>query len=107
MTLELREELAQSLDEAQWDWVLPHARRDAAIVVSSALDLLDVGVAIANDDTSRVQRWIETQQIQKPSVAQLSHWNETPSKRFNAIIVQPFVVIQEIPTRPDSDPERR
>jgi hypothetical protein len=103
MTSELREQLAQSLDEAQWNWLLPHVKRDAAIVVSSELDLLDVGVAIANNDTTRVQHWIETQGIQKPSASQLSDWNETPSKRFNAIIVQPFVVIQAISTLPERE----
>ncbi|MBD2578785.1 DUF2288 family protein [Oscillatoria sp. FACHB-1406] len=96
MTVELREEIAQSLDEAQWDWIMPHAKRDAAIVVSPELDLLDVGVAIANNEVSRVQDWIERQLIQKPSLDQLSEWNENPSKRFKAIIVQPYVAIQEM-----------
>lgn len=96
MTVELREELAQSLDEAQWDWLLPHAKRDAAIVVSPELDLLEVGVAIANNDVSLVQYWIDRQLIHKPSVDQLADWNDNPSKRFNALIVQPFVAIQEI-----------
>lgn len=96
MTVELREEIAQSLDEAQWDWIMPHAKRDAAIVVSSELDLLDVGVAIANNEVDRVQDWIEHQLIQKPSLDQLSEWNDNPSKRFKAIIVQPYVAIQEM-----------
>lgn len=96
MTVELREEIAQSLDEAQWDWLVPHVKRDAAIVVSQELDLVDVGVAIANNEVSRVQDWIERQLIQKPSIEQLNDWNDKPSKRFQAIIVQPYVAIQEM-----------
>jgi len=92
---DLRAELAEAMDEAEWNWLAPHARRDSVIVVKRELDLLDVGVAIANDDTSLVQRWIEQTLIHKPSSAQLSDWNLDQSKRFNALIIQPYVLVQE------------
>lgn len=95
MTAELREELAQSLDQAQWDWLMPHAKRDVVIVVSPNLNLLDVGVAIANDNATLVQSWIGTQQVRKPSTDELNAWNKNPDKRFNTLIVQPYVVVQE------------
>jgi Uncharacterized conserved small protein len=47
---DLRAELTASLDEAEWNWLAPHARRDSVIVVEQELDLVDVGLAIANDD---------------------------------------------------------
>lgn len=93
---DLREELAESLDQAEWDWLAPHAKRDSLIVVTAGLDLLDVGVAIANDNVSSVQRWIEESLIQKPSPLQLTAWNQNQSKRFNTLIVQPYVLVQEI-----------
>lgn len=92
---DLRKEIAQSLDEAAWDWLMPHARRDALIVVSPYLDLLDVGVEIAQDNAPQIQSWIAKQLIQKPSVDQLTLWNKTPEKRFKTIILQPFVIVQE------------
>jgi hypothetical protein len=93
---DFREELAQTLDEAEWNWLSPHARRDSLIVVSQKLDLVDVGVAIAQDDASKVTHWIEEALIQKPSPNQLSDWNQNQMKRFNALIVQPYVLVQEI-----------
>ncbi len=92
---DLRAELAEAVDEAEWNWLAPHARRDSVIVVKRELDLLDVGVAIANDDVSLVQGWIEGNLIHKPSSTQLSDWNLDQSKRFNALIVQPYVLVQE------------
>jgi hypothetical protein len=97
MVSNLRQEIAQSLDEAAWDWLMPHARRDALILISPYLDLLDVGVAIATDNTPQIQAWMSEQLIQKPSAEQLTLWNKTPDKRFKAIIIQPFVVAQEQP----------
>jgi len=93
---ELRVELQESIDEAEWGWLEPHARRDSIIVVSPDLDLVDVGIAIASDNTLYVQRWIEEALIQKPSPGQLSNWAQEQSKRFNALIVQPYVLVQEV-----------
>lgn len=93
---DLRAELAESLDEAEWEWLIPHVKRDAVVVVASELDLIDVGVAIANDNVTVVQRWISEELITKPSSTQLSDWNSDRTKRFNTLIVQPYVLVQEL-----------
>lgn len=92
---DLRAELAESLDEAELDWLKPHIQRDVVVVVHQNLDLLDVGVALASDDALSVQHWISEQLIQKPSVEQIVEWNNDQSKRFQALIVQPYVLVQE------------
>jgi len=91
----LRAVLAESLDEAEWEWLIPHVRRDAVVVVAEQMDLLDVGVAIASDNVTSVQQWIDQQLIYKPSATQLSDWNSDRNKRFNTLIVQPYVLVQE------------
>lgn len=92
---DLRAELAGTMGEAEWDWLIPHASRDALVVVDPGLDLLEVGVAIASDNTSSVQRWIEQQLIYKPAADQLQKWNSDRSKRFTALILQPYVLVQD------------
>ncbi|MBD2664400.1 hypothetical protein B6N60_00883 [Richelia sinica FACHB-800] len=94
---DIKTELTQNLDEAEWEWLIPHAQRDAVIVVADGLDLLDVGEAIASDNTASVQLWIDEQLITKPSPAQLGEWNSDRTKRFNALIVEPYVLVQEKP----------
>ncbi|HEY9876273.1 MAG TPA: DUF2288 domain-containing protein [Candidatus Obscuribacterales bacterium] len=93
---DLRAELAEILDEAEWDWLIPHVQRDVVVVVAQGLDLLDVGVAIASDNVSSVQFWIGEQLIAKPSPAQMQDWNADGNKKFQALIVQPYVLVQEI-----------
>lgn len=92
---DLRAELKQNLDEAEWDWLIPHAQRDAIIVVADGLDLLDVGEAIASDNIPSVQNWIDEQLLVKPTPEQLGIWNSDRTKRFNALIVEPYVLVQE------------
>jgi len=57
--------------------------------------LLDVGVAIASDNVSSVRVDGGEQLIYKPSAAQLADWNGDRTKRFNTLIVQPYVLVQE------------
>ncbi|MBW4645266.1 MAG: DUF2288 domain-containing protein [Goleter apudmare HA4340-LM2] len=91
---DLRAELAENLDEAEWEWLIPHLERDAVILVTGELNLLDVGVAIAGDQVSQVQQWIDQQLITKPSETQLGEWKDQPQKWFCTLIVQPYVLVQ-------------
>ncbi len=93
---DLRAELTEILDEAEWEWLIPHVQRDAVILVVPELSLLDVGVAIASDKIPSVQQWIDEQLITKPTTVQVGEWNCNRSKRFNTLIVQPYVLAQEI-----------
>lgn len=96
---DIKSRLVENLDVAEWDWLVPHVKRDALVVVNPDLDLLDVGVAIASDNVSSVQRWISEALIAKPSPEQLSDWNQNRTKKFDTIIVDPFVLVQESSTQ--------
>lgn len=93
---DIRAELEEMLDEAEWNWLQPHADRQALVVVGQELDLIEVGVAIASDNVQSVQHWMGEQLIYKPSPEQVADWNGNRSKRFNTLIVQPFVLVQEL-----------
>ena len=92
---DLRAELAKMVDEAEWDWLMPHAQRDAIVLVTADLDLVEVGVAIVNDNVSTVDQWITEQLLYKPSPEQLADWAGDRNRRFNALIVQPYVLVQD------------
>ena len=63
---DIRAQLAENLDVAEWNWLVPHVKRDAVVIIHQELDLLDVGVAIASDQTSSVQDWISRELIYQP-----------------------------------------
>lgn len=90
----VREQLIEELASVEWSTLIPHAKRDAVIVVNKGLDLLDVGEAIAKDDSTTVGSWISEQLIHKPNANELTAWNNEPTKQFMTLIVQPFVVVQ-------------
>jgi hypothetical protein len=95
-TPDLRSQLEKSIDAATWEWLMPHNERDVIIWVDQSIDLLEVALAIAQDQTQAVQHWIAEQVIAKPSEVQKSRWSARDADfQFSALIVQPYVLIQE------------
>jgi len=94
MSEDLHAELTEMMGPVQWEWLKPHVQRDAVVIVNEQLKLPDVGVAIATNNTQSVERWISEQLIVKPNAEQLVIWS-SENKRFNSLIVQPYVLIQQ------------
>ncbi len=93
--LPTKEELALSLDEAEWDWLRAHLERGGLIVVAPELDLVEAGLEVAGNNTVAIQGWIATGRLAKPSLEQTAAWDMNKGKRFRSLIVSPFVLIQE------------
>jgi hypothetical protein len=56
---------------------------------------VEVGMAIATDDSTRVRRWIEEQFLVKPTPETIENWDAY--QRFQALIVQPYILIKDLP----------
>ncbi|NEP17451.1 MAG: DUF2288 domain-containing protein [Leptolyngbya sp. SIO4C1] len=93
MTQELKQELTSMVGPAAWEWLKPHASRDAILIVDPKLDLVEVGLALATDNVQSVQRWIGEALLTKPTSEQLQTWGS--SKRFESLIIQPYVLVQD------------
>ena len=91
---DLRADLAEMLDQAEWGWLEEHAKRGRVIVVAPNLDLIEVGVAIAEDNVTAVQQWMEDGWISHPTEEQISVWNQDKTQNFPSLIVQPFVLLK-------------
>ena len=79
-----------------WHDLKTHLERDAIIVVNSNLDLSDVAVSLSEDRAGVVEGWILKSLLVKPSAEQVRAWNGMPTKEFHFLIVQPYVLIQEM-----------
>lgn len=79
-----------------WHDLKDHLERGAIIVVDPDLDLREVADHIAGDHVAIVQDWIKEAKIGKPTAPQIQAWDEAPTKEFNFLIVQPYVLVQEL-----------
>ncbi len=89
----LEESLKKTLDEAEWAWLAPHAKRGVLVWVSAQLDLLEVGVALAQDNKAKVQEWLQKGLLTKHSPGDTETQDPSPEERFMCLIVEPFVLV--------------
>lgn len=94
MSDELRAHLANEIHRVDWKPLAPHARRGGLILVDAQLDLVDVALAVALDDSASVREWMERRQLAKPAEAQIDSWQDDTEERFTILIVQPYVLVQ-------------
>ncbi|MDX2481532.1 MAG: DUF2288 domain-containing protein [Desulfuromusa sp.] len=90
------ESFKRDLAEVNWRELKIHLQRDAIIIVAAELDLIEVGVAVADDDKALVEAWIAASQLGKPTDKQLEGWEQESDKLFQMLIVQPFILVQGV-----------
>lgn len=88
------ESFRRDLADVNWRELRIHLQRDAIIIVADELDLIDVGVAVAEDNKNLVEKWIAANQLGKPNEQQLENWEREPDTSFQMLIVQPFILVQ-------------
>lgn len=89
------EKLAKYTGDVDWSYLKPHFDSGALLYVDSTLDLTTVGEAFSNDESGKVQAWLKTGDLVKPSEPHAVHWEESGA-RFMALVVSPFVLIQPL-----------
>lgn len=81
-----------------WQEMQPHFARGAVVRVSPELDLIEVGAAMAADEAETLSRWIRDGRVGRATETEARDWNAR-SPLFWAIVVAPWVLVQEIPSR--------
>ncbi len=96
----LRQKLKGEIQQTVWVDLMQHVLRDAVFMVRDDLKLLDVAVAVAEDDTEKVAEWVTSQKMARPSKLEIEARGATVSDKFDFIICAPFVLVQ--PARQES-----
>lgn len=89
----MREGIAETKGAVFWTDLQAHIARDAVIIADEHLDLVDVGMAFATNDTKSVEAWIHAGRLQKPSAEDIARWSLATNLTFTSVVVQPFVLI--------------
>ncbi|MCK4502102.1 MAG: DUF2288 family protein [Desulfuromonadales bacterium] len=90
------ESFKSDIAEITWRELKIHLQRDSIITVAAEIDIIAVAVAVADDDSSKVEGWIAAEQIGKPTEVQLEDWQRDQNVTFRMLIVQPYILIQEV-----------
>ena len=92
----LRAKLNGETAKVGWAEMQRHHARGVVVSVAGELDLLDVAVAMAQDDGARVGQWMQSGQVGKVSDEQAQDWLARDPVLWS-VVVAPWVLVQERP----------
>ncbi len=94
-TKELKNSLKTESGELKWQELEPHFARGAIRVISNKLNLIDVAVDIAQNNTDVISEKLSNNNLSEPSDSQATLWHKNNASFF-CVVVAPFVLIQEL-----------
>ena len=89
------EKLEKYTGQVDWQYLKPHFDSGALLYVDPKLSITEVGQALADDDKNKIQDWLKSGDLVKPSEPHAAWWQENPQD-FTALVVSPFVLMQPL-----------
>jgi hypothetical protein len=96
MKNELLENFEKELDQTEWLLLEPHHNKETLYYISNGIELTEVAMKIAQDDVKAIKQYLDQSTMSKPTSDQIKLWKEEPLKQFNFLIIQPYVIFNEI-----------
>ncbi|WP_440996524.1 DUF2288 domain-containing protein [Arhodomonas sp. SL1] len=90
----LRERLNAETGRIRWSELERHFARGATVTVAPDLDLVEVAVCFVDDDTDRVQSWLERGEVARTGDDEARRWSAVDAELW-AVVVPPWVLVQE------------
>ncbi|MFP6684176.1 MAG: DUF2288 family protein [Polyangiaceae bacterium] len=94
MTDELHARIASEIGPVFWRDLRAHAARNGLILVAADLDLEGVARAVVDDDSAKIERWLQSGLLSRPKPAQIQTWDAALDTPFRSVVVQPFALAQ-------------
>lgn len=99
--VDLRAKLNSETAKIAWPELERHFARGVVVLVAPGLDLVEVAHAMARDDSAALAQWMQAGQVTRAEAEQARDWHGRRAE-FWAVVVAPWVVIQETQLRLDS-----
>lgn len=90
----IKKKLEGEVGSACWSVLKPHFLRGAIITIAPDLDIIDVGVSLATDDSAQIEEWMNGGKITKPSQSDAEEW-EKAGTEVTTLVISPFVLVQQ------------
>lgn len=95
---DLRAKLHSETAKIGWAELERHFARGVVVAVAPELDLIDVAQTLACDDSATLAAWMQAGQVTRAEAEQARDWHAREAV-FWAVVVAPWVVIQEVQPR--------
>ena len=93
----LRAKLNLETAQLQWPELERHFARGNVIKVAAGMDMLEVALNVAENNTAMVQAWLANGRIARADMPDAEDWHAR-QPAFWAVVVAPWVLVQEVVT---------
>jgi len=93
----LRAKLNLETARLQWPELERHFARGNVIKVAAGMDLVEVALNVAENNTAMVQAWLADGRIARADIPDAEDWHAR-QPAFWAVVVAPWVLVQEVVT---------
>lgn len=90
----LRDKLNAETGKLSWEELQRHFARGVVVVVGGELDLIDVAVKMALDDSAAFEAWLCAGTVQRAGAEHAERWRRDAPQMW-AVVVAPWVLVQE------------
>lgn len=84
-----------------WQEITPHFARGHVINVDPSIDLIAVAAAFAKDRQDRVKEWLDASLVERANDTHARRWEDVQPEMW-AVVVRPWVLVQETASQEDS-----
>ena len=92
---ELRRRLNSETSKLRWTELQRHYAGGNVVAVDNSLDLIEVAVGIAQDDTESVKKWMADGRLARLGDIQAAAWLQSDVELW-AVVVKPWVLVQRV-----------
>lgn len=79
----------------EWKALEPHFARGQLLWAATDLDLVEVAQALIKDDSAAVKGWMDQNKVALATDEQAQDWSERDPDNLWAVVVRPWVLVQE------------
>ena len=97
----LRAKLNLETAQLAWRELERHFARGSVIKVEAGMDLVDAALQVAENNAATIQAWLTEGRIARAELADAEDWHAR-QPMFWAVVVAPWVLVQEAASQPDS-----
>jgi len=92
---ELKKRLNMETSKLRWTELQRHYAGGNVVAVGDDLDLIEVAVSVARDDTESVRKWMADGRLARVGDIQAAAWLQADVELW-AVVIKPWVLVQRV-----------
>lgn len=94
LLMNLKEKLKKDILDTNWEPLAPQFAKGSVYLLDGDVDIIEVGVAMAEDNISAIKTWLDDGLMSPPTPEEATLFAKNEDILFKMLIIEPYVIIQ-------------